>query len=115
MNFGQNLRDIREERGIYQKELAAYLNVSISTVSNYENGVHLPDLDVLYQIAEFFNISADYLLGRTQYQYDIKLLNRTLSKNYTVTDLVNTVIELPSKEKDSLMEYIDYLKARASK
>lgn len=115
MNFGQILRELREERGIYQKELASYLNVSISTISNYENGVHFPDLDVLCQIAEFFNISTDYLLGRTQYQYDIKMLNQSLTSEYTVTNLINTIIELPGREKESLLEYVEYLKTRPGK
>lgn len=43
MNFGDTLFQLRTERGIYQKQLAEYLTVSIGTISNYENGVHCPD------------------------------------------------------------------------
>lgn len=40
MEFGEKLYRLRIERGIYQKQLAAYLHVSVGTISNYENGVH---------------------------------------------------------------------------
>lgn len=47
MNFGEKLYRLRVERGIYQKQLAAYLHVSVGTISNYENGIHSPDLKTL--------------------------------------------------------------------
>lgn len=61
------LRQLRTQKGVYQKELADYLNVSIGTISNYEQGIHNPDLDTLCKIADYYEISTDYLLGRTSY------------------------------------------------
>lgn len=115
MKFGEILANLREERGIYQKELAAYLNVSISSVSNYENGVYEPEFATLRQIADFFGVSTDYLLGRTNYLYDTKLLNLPLGKDYTVTDLVNTTLSLSAADQRYLLEYIDYLKLRSGR
>lgn len=66
MNFGEKLFKLRTERGIYQKELAEYLEVSIGTISNYENGVHYPDLATLCKFAEYFHVSTDYLLDLTE-------------------------------------------------
>ncbi len=59
------LKQLRTEKGIYQKELADYLHVSIGTVSNYEQCIHSPNLDTLCKLADFYNVSVDYLLGRT--------------------------------------------------
>ncbi|GFH96061.1 HTH-type transcriptional regulator Xre [Lachnospiraceae bacterium] len=67
MNFGEKLYRLRVERGIYQKQLAAYLHVSVGTISNYENGIHSPDLKTLSKLASYFRVSADYLLDRTDY------------------------------------------------
>ncbi|MDE5894241.1 MAG: helix-turn-helix domain-containing protein, partial [Acetatifactor sp.] len=67
MKFSEKLYCLRLERGVYQKQLAAHLHVSIGTISNYENGVHSPDLRTLSRIAEFFHVSVDYLLDRTEY------------------------------------------------
>ena len=66
MDFGKNLQHLRIERGIFQKELAAELHVSVETLSNYEEGVSSPDMEMLCRIADYFQVSADYLLGRAQ-------------------------------------------------
>lgn len=63
MNLGEKLCRLRTERGIYLKELAAELHLSISAVSSYENGVHSPDIKTLEKFARFYNVSADYLWG----------------------------------------------------
>lgn len=65
MAIADKLTYLRESKGVYQKELASYLKVSIGTVSNYETGVHAPDLSTLSKLADFYDVSADYLLGRT--------------------------------------------------
>ncbi len=57
MNFGEKLYRLRVERGIYQKQLAAYLHVSVGTISNYENGIHSPDLKTLSKLASYFRVS----------------------------------------------------------
>lgn len=63
--FAERLAELRTFSGIYQKELAGYLNVSIGTVSNYEKGIHQPDLETLCKLADYYGVSTDYLLGRT--------------------------------------------------
>lgn len=112
MSFGQILTTLREEKGIYQKELASYLNVSIGTISNYENDVHHPDLNTLCRIADFFAVTTDYLLGRSSYQFDINTLARPLSRDYNVADFLNTTLSLPPREVSALLEYMEYLKVR---
>ena len=112
MEFGQILTELREEKGIYQKELAAHLNVSIGTISNYENGVHYPDLVVLCRLADYFCVTTDYLLGRTQYRYNPETLNRAVSKDYTIADIVNTTLELSPKNVNSMLDYLELLKLR---
>lgn len=66
MNFGKTLRALRTERSIFQKELATALHVSVGTLSNYEEEVSSPDLETLCRIADYFQVSTDYLLGRSQ-------------------------------------------------
>jgi len=63
MEFGEIICALRAEKGIYQKELADYLKVSIGTISNYEQGIHNPDFNTLCGIADFYEVSLDYLLG----------------------------------------------------
>lgn len=61
----KRLKEIRKERKITAKQLAKVLNVSESTISLYENGKREPDLKTLLNIAEYFNVSVDYLIGKT--------------------------------------------------
>lgn len=112
MTIGKILTELRKEREIGQKELAAYLNVSVGTVSNYENGVHFPDLMTLCRLADFFGVTTDYLLGRTSYRKDPAVLNRRISDQYTIADLVNTVLTFENSSVDHLMDYARYLQWR---
>lgn len=61
----QNLRGIREDRDIKQKDIAKYLNVSQNTYSQYETGVISLTAEVLIKLANYYNVSIDYLLDRT--------------------------------------------------
>jgi transcriptional regulator with XRE-family HTH domain len=61
----KNLRGIREDRDIKQKEIAKYLNVSQNTYSQYETGVISLTADVLLKLADYYDVSVDYLLDRT--------------------------------------------------
>ena len=61
----KNLRGIREDRDIKQKEIAQILNVSQNTYSQYETGVISLTAEVLIKLADYYNVSIDYLLDRT--------------------------------------------------
>ncbi len=109
MDFGEKLYRLRVERGIYQKQLAVYLHVSVGTISNYENGIHSPDLKTLCKLANYFQVSADYLLDRTQYVSPIDDLNRELVDRYTASDIMNTIIELSPESRKDLVKYLSML------
>ena len=61
----KNLKSIREDRDIRQKEIAAYLNVSQNTYSQYETGVIALTAEVLIKLSDYYQVSIDYLLDRT--------------------------------------------------
>ncbi len=59
------LKEIRKSKGISQLKMAIDLNTSQNTISRYETGEREPGINELIQIADYFNISVDYLLERT--------------------------------------------------
>lgn len=61
----QNLKNIREDHDIRQKTLAEYLGVSQNTYSQYENGIISISPEMLIKLGDYFDVSVDYLLGRT--------------------------------------------------
>lgn len=113
MSVGQNIKRLRKERGICQKELAAFLNLSVGTISNYEKGVHSPDLVTTGKIADFFGVTTDFLLGRTEHRFAPGILSRRLTTTYTVADLVNTTLELSPQRVSTVMDFIGYLKSKS--
>ena len=61
----KNLKGIREDRDLKQKEVAQVLHVSQNTYSQYETGVISLTAEVLIKLADFYGVSVDYILGRT--------------------------------------------------
>lgn len=61
--FAQRLRELRTEKCLSMKELAKNLNTTDAAISNWENEVNEPKISYLKDIAMFFNVSTDYLLG----------------------------------------------------
>lgn len=61
----ENLKLLRKERKLTLKELAEKMGIAESTLSLYENGKRKPDFDTLSKFAEYFNVSVDFLLGRS--------------------------------------------------
>ena len=61
----QRLRDLREDHDKTQKDIASMLNISQTTYSRYESGAINIPVDILIQLAQFYQTSVDYLLGLT--------------------------------------------------
>lgn len=65
------LKDLRKERNLTQSEVARALNISRQVYANYENEINQPDCKMLIKLADYFEVSIDYLLGITD-DFDIK-------------------------------------------
>ena len=65
--FGRRLKELRQEKGLTQKELAEKLNLNSVTYLHYEKAQREPPLSVLADMAKFFDVSIDFLLGLSDY------------------------------------------------
>lgn len=63
--LGENIRKLRQNRGMGQPELGRRVGASKQSISNWENGNIMPSIDLLIRLADFFGVSTDYLLGRS--------------------------------------------------
>ncbi len=61
--MGKRLKELREEKGLTQKQLAQQLNLHSVTYLHYEKGQREPSLSTLADMAKFFEVSVDYLIG----------------------------------------------------
>ena len=103
MNIGDTIYKQRKALHMRQEDVANQLHVSKSTFSNYENNVHEPPLDTLVSIADLFNVSTDYLLGRTDLNCEFSILNETIDGEITYSNLIQTINEL---DKDDLLYFV---------
>lgn len=61
----QRLKELRIERGLKLKEVAEQLNVTIRSISRYEDGTREPSIEILIKLCDLYDVSADYLIGRS--------------------------------------------------
>lgn len=66
MTFGERLKELRTKKGYTQKQVAQILNVGRATIAGYETKSIYPDYDKLIVLANLFDCSTDYLLGRNE-------------------------------------------------
>lgn len=67
LKFAQRLKSLRKEKGLKQSELAQALNVTQRKISYWETAQLEPDLLSLWKISNYFEVSCDYLIGKSEY------------------------------------------------
>lgn len=97
--FAQRLRELRKENAITQAGLAERMNVSRTCIANWESGERIPEVAAITYLAKLFKVPVDYLCGRTDERYRVKLLDNI---DFDLTKLNGKGIEM-------LCEYYDYL------
>ena len=65
VKFAERLRELRKEKQVKQREMAEQLGVKIRTYQCYEGGERRPDYETLFILADYFDVTLDYLLGRS--------------------------------------------------
>lgn len=95
--FGEILSELCQDQHLTQAQLASQLHVSVGTISNYENGVHTPDLDKLQVLADFFQVTTDYLLGRTPHNLPFEILQKNAAPGVKMYDLLQALNEMDAK------------------
>ena len=109
MNIGERLAELRKDSGYKQKDLAQYLGVGVSTISNYETDTHEPDLDSLCLLADFYHVSTDYLLGRTDIAITISSLDEPVYQDMTKAELLYIMDQLTKTDYQYLVRTLRML------
>ena len=86
MKFPERLRTLRKEKGLYQKDIAKDLGVTTSAIGFYEQGKRKPDHDTLERLATYYNVSVDFLLGRTNERFSADKIKSALSDDQELAD-----------------------------
>lgn len=122
--FARRLCDLMEDNKVSAVQLSKYINKTPQAISQYKNGVNTPTVDALEKIADYFNTTTDYLLGRTNdpsiHQSviddtglsptavnELKILKALEDKGFPFLNLVNTILSYPKIDEvlDSIAMY----------
>lgn len=111
--IGKRLKKLREEKKLSQEELSNLLKISRPTYAQYEIDRRIPEYGTLEKIADFHEVSLDYLVGRSDYRYIIREGNELYSK-LDLSDL-NKILKVPmiyegmeltTKEKEEFLAIV---------
>lgn len=84
--FKDRLKELREEKGLTQIQLAEELGMSRGTVGNYESGTRKPRFEDFEAIADYFNVELDYLYGRSNERPEYNLEQQWIMRCYEKAD-----------------------------
>lgn len=103
MSFPARLLDLRQKKELTQNQLAELVNISRSALSLYELGKREPDFETLQKLANFFDVSVDYLLGRTDTKkFDLNIDNIAAMRSREIEGYK----DYTKDEQDFLREFV---------
>ena len=103
------IKQLRENRGLIQEILAAELGITQQMLSKYERDILCIKVDVLMKIAEYFNVTTDYLLGISEVKRDLQgqmKVNKTLDTYYDLIEIYKDLDEYDQKMVWSIMQTV---------
>ena len=92
MTFKDNLKELRNQKALKQADLAGELGLKGPTISGYETGRKEPDFITLIKIADYFGVSVDYLIGKTNIKIDVTALKKMADKNPSLDEFLKKLI-----------------------
>ena len=102
-DFAQRLRELRKGNNISQKKLSNYLNFGYTAIANYDSGINQPSLDTVKKIAQYFNVTVDYLIGASDYP------RREQDITEKEAELLGIFRKINDDEKDALLKIVNLM------
>ncbi|MED0670582.1 helix-turn-helix transcriptional regulator [Aneurinibacillus aneurinilyticus] len=112
--FGSRLRELRINKELSQKELANHFKISESAVGMYEREQREPSFELVEKIADFFEVSTDYLLGRTN-DSSLKETDEDSKINVAFYDGLKGFEDLDPDEQQFILDMVEDTVARFKK
>lgn len=108
--IAKTLINLREVNFLTQTYIAHHLHLSSSTISHYEKGITVPPTEIIFRLAEFYDVTTDYILGRCASKtnlndtYALKLTNKM-----TICDAVEIMTKMNDAEREHLAYFIEVI------
>lgn len=115
--LAKRLRYLRTLMKLTQKEVANKLHISRVRYNYYENGKRQPDLEMIKQLANLFNVTVDYLIGNdNKKNTELNILNNELYQllnNPDIISALNNFMNMPESDKHEIIDFIKLKKKKA--
>ena len=98
--FSRALSSLRRERGLSQRQAASELGISQALLSHYENGLREPRLEFVVQVCDYYGVTADYILGRSEKQSSSQELKELAQGLRELSRMADQLVESSSETKD---------------
>lgn len=103
--IAKTLINLREVNFLTQTDIAHHLHLSSSTISHYEKGITVPPTKIIFRLAEFYDVTTDYILGRCASKTN---LNDTYALKLTNKMTIGDAVEIMTKMNDAEREHLAY-------
>ena len=103
--IAKTLINLREVNFLTQTDIAHHLHLSSSTISHYEKGITVPPTEIIFRLAEFYDVTTDYILGRCASKTN---LNDTYALKLTNKITIGDAVEIMTKMNDAEREHLAY-------
>ncbi|EOU2112827.1 XRE family transcriptional regulator [Clostridium perfringens] len=113
--LNNRLKSLRNEKGVLQKDVAEYLKISTSAYGFYEQGKRIPDVETLNKLSDYYNVSIDYLLGKSNIKESAEDIINDNSLTLALHNDNGIDCELPEEAKKEIEDFIEYVKHKYKK
>ena len=113
--LNNRLKSLRNEKGALQKDVAEYLKISTSAYVFYEQGKRIPDVETLNKLSDYYNVSIDYLLGKSSIKESAEDIINDNSLTLALHNDNDIDGELPEEAKKEIKDFIEYVKHKYKK
>ncbi len=103
--IAKTLINLREVNFLTQTDITHHLHLSSSTISHYEKGITVPPTEIIFRLAEFYDVTTDYILGRCASKTN---LNDTYALKLTNKMTIGDAVEIMTKMNDAEREHLAY-------
>ena len=111
-NYTEIIRDLREDRDLKQIEIANILGTSQQHYSKYENGEYEMPIRALMALADYYCVSTDFILGRTECREGVTGQNKKVSADTTAGAVISDILSLSAAGRAAVIEYISMRKMK---
>ncbi len=115
--FGERLKQLREQKGLTQEDLGKRLKLTKANISKYESNKLEPNLETINYLAGFFDVTTDYLLGRTHNRTEVlsELSEQELEVIFRTRKVTFLGEDLDDEDKEDVINFLQMLRRKKQK